>query len=146
MWLLSFVPISFLEFLVHAILLIGIIGYLANIFLKAVPFVSQYSVPLKIISSVLIVFGIFLEGSLFTEKIWRSKVEALEQKVAIAEAKSNETNVKIETVYVDRVKTVKEIQYVTRNNIKENAIDIDKVCKIEPNVIDLLNTSARGIK
>ena len=53
MWFLSFVPTSFLEFLVHAILLIGIIGYLANIFLKAIPFVSQYSVPLKIISSVL---------------------------------------------------------------------------------------------
>ena len=146
MWFLSFVPTSFLEFLVHAILLIGIIGYLANIFLKAIPFVSQYSVPLKIISSVLIIFGIFFEGSLITEKVWRAKVNDLEQKVAIAEAKSNETNVKIETVYVDRVKRVKEIQYVTRKNIKENATDIDKVCKIEPNVIDLLNTSARGVK
>ena len=146
MWFLSFVPTSFLEFLVHAMLLIGVLGYLANIFLKNIPFISQYSIPLKIISIVLVVFGIFFEGSLLTEKVWRAKVEALEQKIAIAEAKSNETNIKIETVYVDRVKTVKEIQYVTRKNIKANASTIDKVCKIEPNVIDLLNTSARGVK
>ena len=146
MWFLSFVPTSFLEFLVHAMLLIGVLGYLANIFLKNIPFFIQYSIPLSIISIVLIVFGVFFEGSLLTEKVWRAKVEALEQKVAIAEAKSNETNIKIETVYVDRVKTVKEIQYVTRKNIKANASTIDKVCKIEPNVIDLLNTSARGVK
>jgi len=146
MWFLSFVPTSFLEFLVHAMLLIGIIGYLANIFLKNIPFISQYSIPLSIISIVLVVFGIFFEGSLLTEKVWRAKVEALEQKVAIAEAKSNETNIKIETVYVDRIEKVKEIQYVTRKNIKTNAPSIDKVCKIEPNVIDLLNTSARGVK
>ena len=146
MWFLSFVPTSFLEFLVHAMLLIGVLGYLANIFLKNIPFISQYSIPLSIISIVLIVIGVFFEGSLLTEKVWRAKVEALEQKVAIAEAKSNETNIKIETVYVDRVKTVKEIQYVTRKNIKANAPTIDKVCKIEPNVIDLLNTSARGVK
>jgi hypothetical protein len=146
MWFLSFIPTSFLEFLVHAMLLIGIIGYLANIFLKNIPFISQYSIPLSIISIVLVVFGIFFEGSLLTEKVWRAKVEALEQKVAIAEAKSNETNIKIETVYVDRIEKVKEIQYVTRKNIKTNAPSIDKVCKIEPNVIDLLNTSARGVK
>ena len=146
MWFLSFVPTSFLEFLVHAMLLIGVLGYLANIFLKNIPFISQYSIPLSIISIVLIVFGVFFEGSLLTEKVWRAKVEALEQKVAIAEAKSNETNIKIETVYVDRIEKVKEIQYVTRKNIKTNAPTIDKVCKIEPNVIDLLNTSARGVK
>ena len=146
MWFLSFIPTSFLEFLVHAMLLIGVLGYLANIFLKNIPFFIQYSIPLSIISIVLIVFGVFFEGSLLTEKVWRAKVEALEQKVAIAEAKSNETNIKIETVYVDRIEKVKEIQYVTRKNIKTNAPSIDKVCKIEPNVIDLLNTSARGVK
>ena len=146
MWFLSFVPTSFLETLVHMMLLIGIVGYLANIFLKNIPFFIQYSIPLSIISIVLIVFGVFFEGSLLTEKVWRSKVEALEQKVAIAEAKSNETNIKIETVYVDRIEKVKEIQYVTRKNIKANAPTIDRVCKIEPNVIDLLNTSARGVK
>jgi len=145
-WFLSFVPTSFLETLVHMMLLIGIIGYLANIFLKNIPFISQYSIPLKIISIVLVVLGIFFEGSLLTEKVWRAKVDELEQKVAVAEAKSNEVNTKIETVYVDRVKTVKEIRYVTQKNIKLNAAQIDKICKIEPNVIDLLNTSARGVK
>jgi hypothetical protein len=65
-------------------LLIGIIGYLANIFLKNIPFISQYSIPLKIISKVLVVLGIFFEGSLLTEKVWRAIVDELEQKVAVA--------------------------------------------------------------
>jgi hypothetical protein len=145
-WFLSFIPTSFLETLVHMMLLIGIIGYLANIFLRNIPFINQYSIPLKIISIVLVIFGIFFEGSLLTEKVWRAKVDELQQKVAIAEAKSNEVNTEIETVYVDRIKTVKEVRYVTQKNIKLNSDQMNKICKIEPTVIDLLNTSARGVK
>jgi hypothetical protein len=146
MWFLSFLPTSFLSFLVHSMLFFGLVGYLANIFLKNIPIIKQYSVPLKIISIVLVVLGIFFEGSLMTEKSWRAKVEELEQKIAIAEVKSNETNTKIETVYVDRIETVKEIQYVTLKNIRSNSAAMDKDCKIEKNVIDLLNNSARGVK
>jgi len=146
MWIVSFLPTSFLSFLVHSMLFLGLVGYLANIFLKNIPIINQYSVPLKIVSIVLVVFGVFFEGSLMTEKSWRSKVEELEQKIAIAEVKSNETNTQIETVYVDRIETVKEIQYVTLKNIKSNSFNMDKDCKIEKNVIDLLNTSARGVK
>jgi hypothetical protein len=127
-------------------LFFGLVGYLTNIFLKNIPIISKYAVPLKIISIVLVVLGIFFEGSLMTEKSWRAKVEELEQKIAIAEVKSNETNTKIETVYVDRIETVKEIQYVTLKNIRSNSTAMDKDCKIEKNVIDLLNNSARGVK
>jgi hypothetical protein len=127
-------------------LFFGLVGYLANIFLKNIPIISKYAVPLKIISIVLVVLGIFFEGSLMTEKSWRAKVEELEQKIAIAEVKSNETNTEIETVYVDRIETVKEIQYVTLKNIRSNSTAMDKDCKIEKNVIDLLNNSARGVK
>jgi hypothetical protein len=127
-------------------LFLGLVGYLAHIFLKNIPIINQYSVPLKIVSIVLVVFGVFFEGSLMTEKSWRAKVEELEQKIAIAEVKSNETNTQIETVYVDRIETVKEIQYVTLKNIRSNSANMDKDCKIEKNVIDLLNTSARGVK
>lgn len=146
MWFLSFIPLSFLVFLVHMMLLAGIVGYLANMFLKHIPMIAQYTIPLGIISLVLITFGVFFEGSLMTEKAWRSKVEILEQKIVMAELKSNENNVKIETVYVDRVKTVKEIQYITQKNIKDNAPRIDSVCRIESDVIDLLNASAQGPK
>jgi hypothetical protein len=146
MWIVSFLPTSLLSFLVHSMLFLGLVGYLAYIFLKNIPIINQYSVPLKIVSIVLVVFGVFFEGSLMTEKSWRAKVEELEQKIAIAEVKSNETNTQIETVYVDRIETVKEIQYVTLKNIRSNSANMDKDCKIEKNVIDLLNTSARGVK
>lgn len=146
MWIVSFLPTSLLSFLVHSMLFLGLVGYLAHIFLKNIPIINQYSVPLKIVSIVLVVFGVFFEGSLMTEKSWRAKVEELEQKIAIAEVKSNETNTQIETVYVDRIETVKEIQYVTLKNIRSNSANMDKDCKIEKNVIDLLNTSARGVK
>ena len=146
MWIVSFLPTSLLSFLVHSMLFLGLVGYLAYIFLKNIPIINQYSVPLKIVSIVLVVFGVFFEGSLMTEKSWRAKVEELEQKIAIAEVKSNETNTQIETVYVDRIETVKEIQYVALKNIRSNSANMDKDCKIEKNVIDLLYTSARGVK
>ena len=77
---------------------------------------------------------------------WRAKVAELESKVAIAEQKSKEANTQIQTVYVDRVKVVKEKQIVVQEKIKTVEVKIDSQCKITADTIDILNDAAAGVK
>jgi uncharacterized membrane protein len=138
MWMLSLMP----DWIFHLILIAGILAVIAGKFLKSMPFVSQYNLPIQIAGVVLTVIGIWFNGSISADNRWKEKVAELEEKVRIAEVKSSETNTAIETVFVDRVKVVKEIQYRNINDIEKNASNIDANCMITPSVIDILNNSA----
>lgn len=138
MWMLSLIP----DWIFHLILIVGILAIVAGKFLKFMPFVSQYNLPIQIAGIVLTVIGIWFNGSISADNRWKEKVAELEEKVRIAEIKSAETNTVIETVFVDRVKVVKEIQYRNVNNIKNNAADLDANCVVNPAAINILNNSA----
>jgi uncharacterized coiled-coil protein SlyX len=142
MWILSWLP----EIVFHIITLIGFLGLIASFILGFIPFINQYKLPLQVLSILLLVFGVWFEGGMSNEASWQSRVKELEVKIAESEKKSAETNTQIETVYVDRVQVVKEVQYVTQKTIKANASKFDKTCKIDPEVITILNASARGVK
>jgi uncharacterized membrane protein len=73
-------------------------------------------------------------------------VREFEEKVKVAEEKSKQVNTEIKTVYVDRVKTVKETQYIIQEKIKEVEKKIDAECKVTPEAIDILNEAARTPK
>ena len=94
----------------------------------------------------LLVAGVFFRGGYSVEMSWRARVAELEAKVKVAEEKSKEANEQIKTVYVDRVKIVKEQQVVVQEKIKEVQVKIDSQCKITTETIDILNNSAKGIK
>ena len=135
MWMLSLIP----DWIFHLILIVGILAIVAGKFLKFMPFVSQYNLPIQIAGVVLTVIGIWFNGSISADNRWKEKVAELEEKVRIAEIKSAETNTVIETVFVDRVKVVKEIQYRNVKNIKNNANDLDANCVVTPRAITILN-------
>ena len=78
------------------------------------------------------------------EAKWKARVTELELKVAKAEKEAAEANGKIETVYVDRVKVIKEIQYLTQERISKDADKLDKTCKIDPEAIEILNQAAHS--
>lgn len=46
------------------------------------------------------------------------------------------------TQYVDRVKTVKDVQYVIQTKIKEKTVKIDSNCTLDPEVPLILNAAA----
>jgi hypothetical protein len=86
MWFfLSFLPDWFITYFVHLIFGAGVIGILAGTFLSKVPFVSQYGTLIKIVSNVLFVVGLFLEGGLQNELAWREKVAEMQAKIEIAQ-------------------------------------------------------------
>lgn len=140
MWLLSLLPDS----VYHLLLLLSIVAFGASYFLKMIPFVSANAEVVRIISLVVMVFAVWMEGGLANEAKWKARVAELEIKVAKAEKEAAEANGRIETVYVDRVKVVKEIQYVAQNRITKDAAKLDLTCKVDPEAIEILNQAAHS--
>ena len=137
-WLLTFVP----DWIYHAILILGVVGYLASKFLKIIPVVSHYSSAISITSVILIVIGVWFNGSMHSDNKWRAKVAELQAQVAIAELKAEQANATIEIQYVDRVRVVREKEYVIQSEIREYSGDLDSNCVISPLAIEILNRAA----
>lgn len=135
MWILSFLPNWFF----HLLVLAGVLGLVASLFLSIVPLVKQYKLPLQVISIVVLVVGIFFEGSIYNEKVWLDRVKELEEKVQIAEQKAKEENVRIETKVVERVKVVKEKVDVIKKEIEIKKELINKDCVLSDTAIEMYN-------
>ena len=142
MWLLSLIPGWFW----HVMLGFTLITIAATYFLRMIPFMAANAIQLRFVATVLLILTVWMEGGLANEAKWQTRVQELEAKVAAAEKAAAEANGKIETVYVDRVKVVKEIQYVTKTRIDRSATKIDQNCVIDPEAIEILNQAAGAKK
>lgn len=140
MWLLSLVP----DAVYHVLLTLAVLAFGASYILKMVPFITTNAFVIRVASAVLIVFCMWMEGGIANEAKWKARVAELEIKVAAAEKAAAEANGKIETVYVDRVKVVKEVQYVVQNRITKDAAKLDMTCKVDPEAIEILNQAAHA--
>lgn len=148
--MLSFIPDALLIWAINAVLLIGIAGTAVSIMFKLAiryfPWIIPYRLLLQVVSVILLVLGVYLKGGYAVEAEWRARVAELEAKVAVAEQKSKEANTQIQTVYVDRVKVVKEKQIVIQEKLKTVEVKIDANCKVVPEAISILNEAAVGVK
>jgi uncharacterized membrane protein YraQ (UPF0718 family) len=150
MWMLAFIPDAFLAWVVNTILIAGIIGFAASFFfgyvVRWLPAIAPYHLLIQIVSIVLLVSGVYFKGGYSVEMAWRDRVAEMEAKVAKAEAESKTANENIKTVYVDKVRVVKETQVVIQEKIKTVEVKIDSQCKITSDTVDILNDAAKGIK
>lgn len=101
---------------------------------------------IQIVSIILLVAGVYFKGGQAAEIQWRERVRELEAKVAASEQQAKEVNTEIKTVYVDRVKVVKEQQVVIQEKIKNVEVKIDSQCKVAAEAVDILNQAASGVK
>lgn len=141
MFILHFLPDSYLLWAVNTILLLGAIGTVAGFFIKYVPFLDHYKLLLNILSTILLVAGVYFKGGYSVEMEWRNRVSELEQKIAEAEEQSHEVNVQIETRVVEKVKVIKEKVYATKKIIQEHKEIINAECTV-PDVARVLYNSA----
>ena len=119
MWLLHLLPDSLILYITYAMLAIGLAGIILGFFLGKIPFVSQYKLPIQIVSIILFCSGLYWYGGYSTEMAWRARVAEMEAKVAEAEKKSQAANAEIQQRIVERTKLIKEkgkkqVEYITR--------------------------------
>ena len=150
MWMLSFLPDAFLVWIINIVLLAGIVGTTVSILFKVairwIPWIIPYRTLLQVVSIVLLLAGVYFKGGLAIEQEWRARVKDLEAKVAISEEQAKAANTKIEKVYIDRVKVVKDTQVVIQEKLKTVEVKIDSQCKVVPEAINILNDAAAGVK
>ena len=135
MWILSYLP----TWIFYAIVVLGILGVVASYVLSMVPLVNQYKIPLQVVSIVVIAFGVFIIGGVENELSWQAKVKELEAQVAVATAKSNETNTVVQQKVITKIQIVKQQVEVVKKEIEVQKEYINADCKVNPIVIDLYN-------
>ena len=139
MWYLSLLPNAFF----HAIVIAGVLAILGSMFLKMIPLVDKYYIPMRIIGFVVFTFGIYFEGGLANEEQWVAKVKEMEAKVAAAEAEGKKETIKIQQKVVVQQKVIREkgediVRYIDREIVK-----YDNSCIIPKEIIDTHNKAAK---
>lgn len=142
-WMWSLIPTGVLYWIINLIILAGAIGLIAGWIGRWIPWFGMYARLLKPIGVILLVLGVWMRGGYDTEMAWRAKVEALEAKVAESEKKSREANTKLDRAVKERERAVASAVAATRGVIKQEAVKIDKECKLDPTVVPLLNDVAK---
>ena len=142
MWVLNFLP----DWIFHLLLAVGICGLVVSYFMKFIPFVYLYKTPIQLVSVVVVVGSMFMLGAAWNDQVWKDRVAEMEQKVAAAEVKSAEENVKIVTKIVKKTEIVRTkgdeiIKYVDKEVVKYN----DK-CEIPNEFVKALNDAAEVSK
>jgi hypothetical protein len=98
---------------------IGAAGLLVSWLITFVPFLNIYRTWIQIASILMLVSGIYWYGGYSNEISWRERVAEMQEKVAAAEKKSQETNKEIEAKIVVKTKVIREkgktqIEYINR--------------------------------
>lgn len=144
MWILSILP----DAAIHIIFGLGILGTIAGFVLGFIPLVKAYKLAIQVISLLILVLGVYLEGGLADYKEWELRVKEMEAKVAQAQADSANKNTEIQEKIVEKTKVIREkgqdiIKYIDKEVVKkEEVIKYIENCPVPKDVIDTLNKAA----
>lgn len=138
----SFIPETWIMMACYATFVAGVVMIVAGYVSGILPLLRTYALPLQLLGIVIFGAGAYLIGGYSTEATWQTRVKEMQDKVAAAEAKSNEVNTQVQTIYVDRVKVVHDTETKIITQIKEVEKKIDAECKVDPDAISILNRAA----
>ena len=147
--MLWWVPDSLLLWIVHAILVAGLVGSFLSFFLlhrivRWFPALAPWHLLIQIVSIILLVGGVYFKGGYDTEIEWRAKVKEAEEKVAIAEQKSQQLNEDLKAEQKKKQKVRVEYYNTVKTEIKEVEKRINAECKLDPKVNELVNKAAKN--
>ena len=163
MWLLHLLPDGLLEFIVNAVLILGIILTLLSFFvlnriLRLIPGLANYHTLIQVVSVIILAAGLYFKGGYVTEMMWREEVKKVQEELDKAKNKAAEVIVQVEEKVVFRDRVVKErgetlIQYVDREIVKkEEVVKYIENCPVPAEIINVhnqaaqLNAAAKGEK
>jgi len=137
MFLIQFFASNYLYLIVDAILLAGIAGFVVAYFCFFIPILIPYRPTIKLVSVVLLIAGSYYKGLLHTEEEWQQRIASVQAQLKIAEEKSKQETVRIETQVIERVKVVKEKVHENKKAIEKHKAVINAECKL-PDVARML--------
>lgn len=149
MWLLELVPIGFLKYIIHAIVIIGAIStflsfFVINRLLRIWPAAAGYYHILQILSLSTLLIGVYSLGSISCLSDVKEQIEEEEDRNERIEEKSKEENTKIITKYVDRVRVVHEKGNNIIEYIEKEVTKFDNTCPVPKEVVHSINAAAEN--
>ena len=133
-------------------LLAGILLTVAAFFIQRIPVINQYRAPAQILGIALLVIGVYWRGGYAVEQEWRERVAEVEARVAAAEAKSAEENVKIVTKVVTKTQVIRTRGETITKYIDREIVRYDEKfapggqCEIPKEFIKAINDAAEAPK
>ena len=133
-------------------LLAGILLTVTAFFIPRIPIINQYRMPAQVLGIALLVMGVYWRGGYAVEQEWRERVAAVEARVAAAEAKSAEENVKIVTKVVTKTQVIRTrgadiVKYVDREIVRyDEKFAKGGICEIPQEFIKAHNSAAEAPK
>jgi hypothetical protein len=150
MWILHLLPDALIAWIVNIVLIAGAVVTVAGFFVRFIPFVNTYRIPVQIAGILLLTTGVYFEGGYTTEMAWRERVREVEAKLAAAETRSAEVNTEIVTRVVTQNKIIRQrgddiIRYVDREVVKnQEVITFVENCPIPEIIVNTHNAAARN--
>jgi hypothetical protein len=149
MWLLHFLPDSFLAFVVDAVLLAGILSTLLTCFflkhvIRLIPTLAPHIKIAQIISVVVLLSGVYFKGGYSSEMAWRERVREMEARVAQAEKESQAANDKLADGGKQKIKIIREKGIIIKQYVDREVTKYDNQCVIPSAVVRAHNAAARN--
>jgi hypothetical protein len=152
MWILHFLPDALILWICNIVLLAGILLTATAFFIQRIPVINQYRIPAQVLGIALLVMGVYWRGGYAVEQEWRERVAEVEARVAAAEAKSAEENVKIVTKVVTKTQVIRTrgetiTKYIDREIVKyDEKFAKGGMCEIPQEFIKAHNSAAEAPK
>ena len=148
MFLLSFIPDSWIQLIVHIIFGLGVAGLILtwliqNVFdhfTGLIPWIKT----IRWVSIVLFVSGLYFEGGIGVESEWRARVAQLEAKIKVAEQQSKDANVNLKNQINSKVKIIKINSAGNKESITQNKEVIDAECSLNDKAIVIYNNAVKN--
>ena len=141
-------PDALIAWVVNMILIAGAVTTAAGFFVRFIPFVNTYRIPVQIAGILLLTTGVYFEGGYTTEMAWRERVREVEAKLQVAETRSAEVNTEIVTRVITQTRIVRErgndiVRYVDREVVKnQEVIKFVENCPIPEIIVNTHNAAA----
>lgn len=129
-WMSSLIPDSLILWIHCSLITVGLALYVGSKLVKWIPFIGQYKLPAEIGGVIVLVVTSYSLGGFNANSETRARIKEMQDKVAVAEAKSKEVNTVIETKIVERVKVVENKVEVVKTIIKRDKAAINAVCTV----------------
>jgi hypothetical protein len=152
MFILHFLPDALILWICNIVLLAGIMLTATAFFIRRIPVINQYRTPAQVLGIALLVAGVYWRGGYAIEMEWRERVAEVEARVAAAEAKSAEENVKIVTKVVTKTQVIRTRGETITKYIDREIVRYDEkfarggMCEIPQEFIQAHNSAAEAPK
>lgn len=146
MWILHFLPDTFILWFCNILLLAGVALTIAGFFAHRIPLVWQYQLPFRVLGVALLALGVYFRGGYAVEQEWRERVAEVEARMAQAQQASSEANAQLDARGQQRTDAIKERRRVVKQYITREITRYDDQCVIPPAFVRAHNDAAEAPK